>query len=185
MTWGIGNTSTFAKCFKHNQKRDLNARYLSSLTKDLLLQYVLRHTETVKEQRSLFEMDLDEFLQFHLRDARSNGYNKEWLVRVFTTVVATGSFFQDVRFPSPRVGDSIPRYILTPYPIKSRRTRLITWYGCISVKGLTELLGVPSIPPNDFAYCVKTKWAYDLVKSGPDGLSELQKAAVLDELWLF
>ncbi|KAI7234483.1 hypothetical protein KC330_g4818 [Hortaea werneckii] len=182
---GIGNTSTFAKRFKHNQQRDLNARYLSSLTKDLLLEYVLRHTEILKDQRSVYEMDLDEFLQLHLRDARSNGYNKEWLVRVFTTVVTNGRFFQDVEFPQPRVGDSIPRYILTPHPIKSRRTRLITWYGCTSMKVLTETLRVPSIPPNDFAYCVKTKWTYDLVKSGLAGLSELQKAAVLDELWLF
>ncbi|GAB1742199.1 hypothetical protein NU219Hw_g7760t1 [Hortaea werneckii] len=182
---GIGNTSAFAKRFKHNQQRDLNARYLSSLTKDLLLQYVLRHTEIVEEQRSLYEMDLDEFLQFHLRDARTNGYNKEWLVRVFTTVVTNSSFFRDVKFPVPRVGDSIPRYILTPYPIKSRRTRLINCYGCISMRGLTELLGVPSIPVNDFAYCVKTEWAYDLVRNGRIGLSELQKAALLDELWVF
>ncbi|GAB1733291.1 hypothetical protein NU195Hw_g5752t1 [Hortaea werneckii] len=182
---GIGNTSTFAKRFKHNQQRNFNVRYLSDLTKDLLLEYVLRHTEILKEHRSLYEMDLDEFLQFHRRDARSNGYNREWLVRVFTTIVTTGSFLQDVKFPLPRVGDSLPRYILTWYPTKSRRTRLITWYGCISVKALTKLLGVPTIPPNDFAYCVKTKWAYDLVKSGMDELSELQKAAVLDELWLF
>lgn len=186
---GIGNTSAFAKRFKHNQQHNVNVRFLSDLTKDLLLEYVVRHTEILDEECAVYEQDLDEFLQFHGRDAQSNGYNKEWLVRVFTSVVTTGSFLQDVKFPLPRVGGSIPRYILTWYPTKSRRTRLITWHGCISMNDLTKLLGVPTIPPNDFGYCVKTKWAYDLVKSGMDGgmdeLSEHQKAAVLDELWLF
>ncbi|KAI6798952.1 hypothetical protein KC367_g3802 [Hortaea werneckii] len=182
---GVGNTSTFAKRFKHNQQRDLNARWLSSLTKDLLLEWVARHTEILEEECAVYEIDLDEFLELHLRDARSNGYSKEWLVRVFTTLVTNGNFFQDVKFPLPRVGGSIPRYILTSYRTKSRRTRLITAYGCISMRNLTKLLGVPSIPPNDFAYCVKTEWVYDLVKNGTNGLSELQKAAMLDELWVF
>ncbi|KAI7463247.1 hypothetical protein KC351_g15967 [Hortaea werneckii] len=158
---GVGNTSTFAKRFKHNQQRDLNARWLSSLTKDLLLEWVARHTEILEEECAVYEIDLDEFLELHLRDARSNGYSKEWLVRVFTTLVTNGNFFQDVK------------------------TRLITAYGCISMRNLTKLLGVPSIPPNDFAYCVKTEWVYDLVKNGTNGLSELQKAAMLDELWVF
>ncbi|KAI6815431.1 hypothetical protein KC340_g15611 [Hortaea werneckii] len=182
---GVGNTSTFAKRFKHNQQRDLNARWLSSLTKDLLLEWVARHTEILEEECAVYEIDLDEFLELHLRDARSNGYSKEWLVRVFTTLVTNGNFFQDVKSSSSsgRFHSSI--HTLTSYRTKSRRTRLITAYGCISMRNLTKLLGVPSIPPNDFAYCVKTEWVYDLVKNGTNGLSELQKAAMLDELWVF
>ena len=58
--------------------------------------------------------------------------------------------------------------------------------GGVTMKELQEELLLPELPEKrSYALCVRSRWAFNFVRGGLRGRTGLQKAAVLEELWLY
>lgn len=108
-----------------------------------------------------------------------------------------GSMHREKNFPK-QLGFDKPDWPLTQLSSrlsKDGKEKFARMSGIVSVEDLVEMLGVPEFPmfgdrgtAIEFAYCVETEQAYNIVKSAvaeSRQLLQAEKAKVLEELFLF
>jgi len=119
--------------------------------------------------------------------ARGLGFDDSWSEQAYVDLRDTdGGVFRGADID----GDEVltPAYSLTPLrprTLNSRKAALAMMMGCINVGELVKSFGVPELleKMKDFAYCVRSKWAYELVKNGLVGDDRFKKAAVLEDMY--
>ncbi|KAK5122131.1 hypothetical protein LTR85_004377 [Meristemomyces frigidus] len=114
---------------------------------------------------------------------------RKWLESAYWTLRSTpGGVFKDAK--RGRHEQLLPEWPLTeiesaPYGTASPET-YYKMEGFTSVKRLVDEFAVPSLPEiGEWAYCVKSKWAYDMIKTGMANIGRFGKAAVLEEMYLY